>query len=1238
MSDEKARPLVDQDPWAKKEIVDQVEGFTAERMDAYKNELTGIGDFMRDKRFGGREGGVDFVVRFLSNIECENRWRGSDLGHRIVECIPDEMTREGWKLAIQPDEEAQEKEKTKEEIAGEVPDEEKISATEKEADDLEAQIAAEEKTDEEDDLQVDQIQEKIEAVEGKLDELSFVQTLTKALQYERAFGGAAIWIGANDGKPSTQELDETRIKSIDAVNVFTGGIGGELIAYDWYNDWTKPKYGMPRMYMLRSIGVPLSNLPAPGETPIVNMQRETVSFIHESRLLIFPGKAPSLQARVQNRGWGDSIFTRVDDVLSDYSQTWGGIANLMTDWSQGILKMEGLNAKLGTPNSPLAKKAVGIQMTRSIARMIIIDSKEEFSRETASLAGLDQMVYQMALRVSAAADMPFSLLFGQVQGGLGDASKGDANSWNNRVAARQRQDLLPNLKRFLKLLMLAKQGPTSGQEPVKWSVKFNPFTQMTLQEIAQLRKTVAETDAIQITNQVLTPEEVAIGTYGGSEWSMERVIDLKTRATMKEKREEALENTPPGMPPGTPPGTVPPGQEPDGEPDENGEPDGETSEEAPEEADNESESSGEETEEDLSEEEVKDSLDVVRELAFHLDAEWNEEDHPRAEDGKFGEGSGGSAAKKEEHPRVAKARARYEKSIARVEAAKQKLAAIRERNRAQGIVPKDLAEKEARIKEGDRKLAEGAKRIKALEDLPPPDPSTRKEGAPPPGHESKAKEKSPEQKKHEEKIKALEEKTLALAKQTAELKEARQGIKEIDRALGAEDRARDKYGEGSKQLLKAQEKTKALAKAFKEKHGEKGEKKSEKKLSPKEAKRREEISKDSKPAEEGVEHYHGTPASNVESILKNGIAATDKTMGTKTAWVATSPNLSHVYAAGKAEAAGEKEYAVVVVKSGKDTGLQNYRGNKSAAFSFEGIKPEHIERVEYYNLEGKKTRTVKPSKKDGYSAGDITETVDTFERLVLQNIFGVNVVDEWNEEDHPRAENGQFGEGGGGAKAEKKSEAHEKKERSIAKAQKMGASHEQIKSAQALLDPHEKHLEANTLQLKGALKDAEVTSRVKEVHSALEKVVRKPDEYSDVSKLQDMTGMRAVAKDIASVKENVERIRENFKVIAEENAIDNPKGDYRSYHMTVETKTGQVAEIQIRTPGQHAFAEWAHDVYKPVKDSQRDALRDPKFRNEAMAYSKAISEHIFAKDSGKDAGVKPQPSKRVREVFGEVKL
>lgn len=534
-------------------------------MDGFVNKITGVGDVTRDKTLAGQLGGPSFQVTLLSGVECENRWRGSDLGGRIIETLADEMTREGWDLIVQPTE-----------------DDQKVDRKDWPEDPMMAAPPAVKKPGPlpEGDHEAQNI---IEEMAAKWEKLDGVEHFHQALCYEKAYGGAAIMIGVDEGSAKigkvdyfdsvdrdilsrmkcddmerldaddprnlTAPLDETKIRSINHLTTFRGGWDGEIIAWRYYNDPRKSNYGKPSVYMVRNIGVPLAAPPAPGEKfmpetvapglPITSANTGTgpmIFWIHESRLLVFPGVAVSRFARVQMRGWGDSVFIRVNQVLSHYDQTWGGVAILMQEWAQGVLKIKGL-AQMLLKNNPdannkLAQRALMLQITQSIARCRLIDSEEDFKREIAPLTGIADVLDAFANRLAAAADMPVSLLMGQTKGGLGDSSKGDVRFFYDRVSAKQRKHMMPLVRRLQRLLFLAKDSCVNGIEPDRWSVTPRALYKMSDQETADLRNKQADTDTKYITASVLTPEEVAASRFGGAEYSVETVIDLEGRGEM----------------------------------------------------------------------------------------------------------------------------------------------------------------------------------------------------------------------------------------------------------------------------------------------------------------------------------------------------------------------------------------------------------------------------------------------------------------------------------------------------------------------------------------------------------------------------------------------------------------------------------------------------------------------------------------------------------------------------------
>lgn len=359
-----------------------------------------------------------------------------------------------------------------------------------------------------------------EKVMASLEDLDVSDAFVQALCLDRAFGGSGILIGANDGQLDlTQPLHEDAIKSIDWLTVLSGGPGGELRPNLYYDDPRAKKFGEPMTYCVQA-----------DATTVATEHME----VHESRLILFKGVRTTRRQTRINQGWGDSVLIRCNKVLSDFHQSWGSAAILLQDFSQAVLSIKDLADLIATnQDDVIVKRAQAIDLCRSVARMVLLDAEESFERKATPMTGLPEMLQQFALRFSAAADMPVSLLMGQAPAGLNATGASDIRFFYDRTKSRQTTRLFKPLQRLVRLLLRAKSGPTAGQEPDAWTIKFKPLWQLTELEQADVKLKQAQVDQIEIMAGVVTAEEVAISRHGGDSYSTTTTIDMEGRKEMK---------------------------------------------------------------------------------------------------------------------------------------------------------------------------------------------------------------------------------------------------------------------------------------------------------------------------------------------------------------------------------------------------------------------------------------------------------------------------------------------------------------------------------------------------------------------------------------------------------------------------------------------------------------------------------------------------------------------------------
>ena len=414
--------------------------------------MTGIGT-SRDKSTY-----AEVMPTLLTQQQCEDLWRGDDMADMIVTALPNDALRETPTVTIASIEDATKR------------------------------------------------AEAVDVIMAALSDLGVKQAVQKALRYERAYGGAAIYVGAVDGSDPSQPLQMQSIRAIKHLTVFERR---QLNAVEWREDPMAADYGKPTLYEVQSF------------SGVGTGQR-----VHASRLVVFRGRRVTDRNPTAENGWGDSVLSLVWDALRLFNQSWLGVGYTMTDFSVAILKIKGL-ASILAANDPaaVATRMQAIEMGRSIAKTIPLDSEEDYERKTTSLTGVPDVLSQLSTRLAAAARMPISKLFGQSASGLNATGEGDARNWYDAVAVYQASDVRPAYEQILKLLFASKSGPTRGIEPDNWALKFPALWQPTAKEQAETRKIVAETDAINYDMGLVTSEELRNARFGGEEYSAETEID-----------------------------------------------------------------------------------------------------------------------------------------------------------------------------------------------------------------------------------------------------------------------------------------------------------------------------------------------------------------------------------------------------------------------------------------------------------------------------------------------------------------------------------------------------------------------------------------------------------------------------------------------------------------------------------------------------------------------------------------
>lgn len=372
-----------------------------------------------------------------------------------------------------------------------------------------------------------------QAVSEKLKTLDALNMIREGFILGRLFGGSVIMIGADDGQNPSLPLDESRILSLRFLQVFDRR---RVQPETYYQDPTHQKYGEPAVYRLSAL------------------RTGAVSYVHETRLIVFRGAHTAAQERLMLTSWDYSVLQAPYNEIRQFSMNHKSVEYMMTDASQGVFKMRGLLRNISEDKlEDIQTRAQLLDMSRSIARAVMLDADggEEFTKVQTSFAGVKEVLDASAQMVSAVTNIPVAVLLGKVESGLNATAEGPIRLWYADVDSDREQDLKPRLERLVKIAALSLR---MGDQ--KFGILFKPLWEETAKEKAEREKLEAETAAIWITGEVLSPDEVSVARFSGDEVQPYR-INPKSRIvdpTLKASDIPGARVSPPPGPPAAPPG------------------------------------------------------------------------------------------------------------------------------------------------------------------------------------------------------------------------------------------------------------------------------------------------------------------------------------------------------------------------------------------------------------------------------------------------------------------------------------------------------------------------------------------------------------------------------------------------------------------------------------------------------------------------------------------------------------
>lgn len=327
--------------------------------------------------------------------------------------------------------------------------------------------------------------DSLNALEQYEDRLSIKQKLLQTIIASRALGGAGLYIGTKD-QDLLQPLDASKIKK-DGLSYLIVFPRTALVAGELDDDVLSPYFGKPKYYEIVSNG--------------------NIVKIHPSRFVLFYGeqRLDEWAYSGASRGWGDSVLQAAYNWMRNADSTGHNIASLIFEANINTYKVPELFEKLRDEEEKRAieeRFAIASAM-KGINGDIVMDSTEDFIRNSISFNGLSDILDRFIVYVGASQGIPANKFLGQANKGLSDGSDLLANYYDD-IKAVQTLEIQPALQILDECLIRS----ALGYKPDNISYSWQPLEQANAKEIAETGDKLASMAEKLLSNGLFEPQEI----------------------------------------------------------------------------------------------------------------------------------------------------------------------------------------------------------------------------------------------------------------------------------------------------------------------------------------------------------------------------------------------------------------------------------------------------------------------------------------------------------------------------------------------------------------------------------------------------------------------------------------------------------------------------------------------------------------------------------------------------------
>lgn len=328
---------------------------------------------------------------------------------------------------------------------------------------------------------------------GRLADLKAKEAFKKMRMYERMRGDGFISLGVTQKSifelKDPLELDS--LLTIDYLHPFSSIKVSELLINDDVFDNNYGKLENLRINRASRSGI---------------QTVETESLVHYSRVL------HDQTRRLEDEEEGMSLLESLYDAITVLDTSLWSVGQILHDFTFKVYESADIDNLSKEDKKELSTILDFMFRTEALA---LIATGESLTKQSTPVSGIKELLDFAWEYTAAAARMPKSVIKGQEAGTLTGAQY-DIMNYYARITSAQENEMKPLLEQLIRMLLWAENEPGGRIDPdkVEWEIKFNPLWSVDSKTDADIRKIVAETDQIYISNGVVGPDEIRKTRFG----------------------------------------------------------------------------------------------------------------------------------------------------------------------------------------------------------------------------------------------------------------------------------------------------------------------------------------------------------------------------------------------------------------------------------------------------------------------------------------------------------------------------------------------------------------------------------------------------------------------------------------------------------------------------------------------------------------------------------------------------